>query len=405
MKRRVTFGFLYFSEGAPIGFIWWALPTLLREDGMDIGKITALTSTLLLPWLLKFLWAPLIDVAQSPRWTLKHWILTSQSVMVLALLPLCVLSPADHFPAWMTLLLVHGFAAATQDASIDALAIRTVPDDERGRVNGAMQLGMLLGRSLFGGAILAAASRLGSPGMIGLLVAAIAVVMFLVVRMKVPPADTRTTRRHLRSFFLTLGAAFRRRSTWAGLVFALLSGAAFEASGAMAGPMLLDAGAARHQVGSFFALPVVLAMTAGALLGGAAADRVGVRKACGFFLAGFTLAVILTGTAWLRGMPDTRTLFTTLGAMYLFVGMFTAASYAMFMNLTNPALGATQFCVFMAATNACEAWSGRAGGFLAAGFGYGTALLVLCAVSIIGLACLPFLSREPAVKSHRPITP
>jgi hypothetical protein len=29
--RRVLFGALYLSEGAPIGFVWIALPTLLRD--------------------------------------------------------------------------------------------------------------------------------------------------------------------------------------------------------------------------------------------------------------------------------------------------------------------------------------------------------------------------------------
>ena len=32
--RRLLFAALYFSEGAPIGFIWWALPTRLASGGM-----------------------------------------------------------------------------------------------------------------------------------------------------------------------------------------------------------------------------------------------------------------------------------------------------------------------------------------------------------------------------------
>jgi len=33
--RRTLFGALYFSEGAPIGFIWWALPLLWALRGGD----------------------------------------------------------------------------------------------------------------------------------------------------------------------------------------------------------------------------------------------------------------------------------------------------------------------------------------------------------------------------------
>jgi hypothetical protein len=35
-KRRVLFALLYFSEGAPIGYIWWHLPTRLRAADLPI---------------------------------------------------------------------------------------------------------------------------------------------------------------------------------------------------------------------------------------------------------------------------------------------------------------------------------------------------------------------------------
>jgi len=35
--RLVVFTVLYASEGAPIGFIWWALPTLLRSSDVPVA--------------------------------------------------------------------------------------------------------------------------------------------------------------------------------------------------------------------------------------------------------------------------------------------------------------------------------------------------------------------------------
>jgi MFS family permease len=67
----MLFAALYFSEGAPIGFIWWALPAQLRLQHVPIEQITLLTSTLVLPWTLKFLWAPLVDLLSGNRWTLS----------------------------------------------------------------------------------------------------------------------------------------------------------------------------------------------------------------------------------------------------------------------------------------------------------------------------------------------
>lgn len=35
--RTAVFTVLYASEGAPIGFIWWALPTLLRSADVPVS--------------------------------------------------------------------------------------------------------------------------------------------------------------------------------------------------------------------------------------------------------------------------------------------------------------------------------------------------------------------------------
>jgi len=74
--------------------------------------------------------------------------------------------------------------------------------------------------------------------------------------------------------------------------------------------------------------------------------------------------------------------------VYLGIGWFTASSYALFMDLTDVRLGATQFSTFMAATNACEAWAVWVGGRGVANFGYGPALLGMAALGLLGLIFL-----------------
>ena len=67
------FALLYLAEGAPIGFLWWAMPTLLRTEGVAVERITTLTALLVLPWTGKFLWAPLVDAIRGPKWGFRHW--------------------------------------------------------------------------------------------------------------------------------------------------------------------------------------------------------------------------------------------------------------------------------------------------------------------------------------------
>jgi MFS transporter, PAT family, beta-lactamase induction signal transducer AmpG len=384
MQRRILlFAILYASEGAPIGFIWWALPTLLRSADVPIERITSLTAIVLLPWVFKFLWAPLLDLLRGPRWGYRGWILSMQALMAAALLPLIWIDPVGGFDWWRGLLLAHAMAASTQDVAIDALAIGAVRPESRGRLNGAMQAGMLTGRSLFGGGVLLIGAWIGIAGIIAALVIWILVAMTAAVSLR---QDEPTHRAG--SFVGALAAAARMRTTWIGLAFALTSAAAFEATGQLAGPFLVDRNVPETTIGVFFGIFVVAAMLIGGLLGGITSDRIGRVKTVALSLLGFVSFIVLLAVADARAGVGAAGLIALLAGMYFFVGVFTAASYALFMDLTEPRLGATQFSAYMAATNACESWSGWGSGRLVAAQGYPAAFV---AMSVVSLASLPLL--------------
>jgi MFS family permease len=379
------FTILYAAEGAPIGFIWWALPTLLRTAGVAIEQITALTALVLLPWICKFAWAPLVDAMRGPRWGFRAWIITAQLLMGLTLLPLLWLDPAAEFGRWRTLLLLHAVAAATQDVAIDALAINSVPPAQRGLLNGAMQAGMLTGRSLFGGGALLVAAWLGYDWIVLLLIAWIWLALAAALIVRVPePAEPVAPR----EFACTLGSALRSKATWMGIAFALTSAAAFEATGQLAGPFLVDRGVPAATIGLFFGIVVVAAMLTGGLIGGRLSDRLGRRRSVALFLAGFVAMILLLAAADRTGAGGPMTLLALLAGMYFFVGLFTAASYALFMDLTDPRLGGTQFSTYMAATNGCESWAVWTGGRIAGSAGYPSAFVAMSLASLLSLGIL-----------------
>ena len=274
-RRTALFALLYASEGAPIGFIWWALPTLLRSAGVPIEQITTLTAMLLLPWICKFLWAPVLDLLRGPRWGYRAWILSMQMVMGLSLAPLIWLDPVEHFNTWMLLLFVHAVSASTQDVAIDALAIGAVPENERGRLNGAMQAGMLVGRSVFGGGVLLVGAWWGREWIIASLIAWILAALGAAVMLRETDPPVRAG---ARSFGHALTAMVHLRTTWVGLAFALVAAAAFEATGQLAGPFLVDRNVATETIGTFFGLWVVGATLVGGLVAGTFSDRWGRRR-------------------------------------------------------------------------------------------------------------------------------
>jgi hypothetical protein len=379
--RRWLFAALYLSEGAPVGFVWWAMPALLREQGWELASITTLTSLATLPWVLKFLVAPGIDASLARGVRLKHWIVGCQLLMAGALLPLVWLDWAAQ-PSWLIAIIAgHAVAAAIQDVAIDTLAIRVVPAAELGRVNGAMQAGMLLGRASVAAGSAVVASAFGTPGAAALCVIVLIVLpLTLLVFATVEPA--------LAASRLKLGAVLqflRSRVTIAAVAVALLVGAGFEFFGVSIGPRLVDLGGSDRTLALFYGVLAPGCLAVGALLGGVLADRVGAIRATAVSLVALTavLCTVAAGDflAWL--LAPQLPLFSVA---YLAIGFLTASSYALFMQLARGEYAATRFSVFMAMTNACEAWAGFVGGRFG-GSHYGFTLLALSGVA--SLASLP----------------
>jgi MFS transporter, PAT family, beta-lactamase induction signal transducer AmpG len=388
--RNVLFTSLYFSEGAPIGFIWWALPTLLRAEGVSITSITALTAMLVLPWTFKFLWAPLVDSFRTKNFGFKAWIISAQIFMGIFLIPLIFINPFESFTLFAALLFLHSFSASIQDVSIDALAINSVSVNERGSINGYMQAGMLLGRSLLGGGALAVSGFLGWNWIFIFLIMFTWISLLLVLFTN-EPEERAGKKEGLENFKINLKEAVKTKTTWYGILFALTAAAAFEAVGGMAGPFLIDYKNSTEMIGFFFGIPVVIAAIIGGLIGGKISDKISRKKAVLFFLIGFVSIISLLGVAdifYPEILFKSFVPILLLTLMYFFIGLFTASSYALFMDITNPKLGATQFSTYMGATNGCEAWSVWLGGFAAGNYGYGISFLLMSLFSLTGLIFL-----------------
>ncbi len=404
--RRLLFGALYFAEGAPIGYCWWALPTRLRAAGVPLPEITGLTSALVIPWTLKFLAAPIVDATASAKGRLRAWILTAQALMAATLLPAGWLDPTSQLGALTVFLLLHATCAALQDVAVDALCIEAAPTEELGRLNAWMQGGMLVGRAAFGGATLVLASWLGDRGTI-LVLAGVLVAVMALVGIGVP-ADAGRRASGRAPITAGLGDVLRARTTWLGLAFALVGAAGFEAVGAVVGPFLIDHGATQEDAGRFYAGPVVVCMAAGSFAGGWLADRTGRVRAVAFVMAAG--AGTIASLALADGLAEAPAvaLLTLLGGIAFAHGAFTSSSYALLMDLTDRRVAATQFSAFMGATNACEAWSTNAIGRIAGSggwsagtlTGYPIGFLALAAVTLLASALLPGLrSRDAASRA------
>jgi len=387
LGRRALFAGLYFVEGAPVGFLWWALPSLMTARGVGPERVGSLLGWLVLPWALKWIWSPWID--RDTRFGLRGWIVAAQVGMALSLVPL-LFGTLGRFEWLVPLLLAHAVCASTQDAAIDALMIRVTPIEERGRLTGWMQAGMLAGRSLLGGGALLVHGRLGDRGLVVTLIAVVAAGLVLNTTYRTPLRRGGEPRVSWRA---VAAALFGRRAGWIGLAFAATAGAGFEALGGFAGPILTEASGGTDMAGRFFLIHAVVATAIGGLVGGAVADRLGAVRATA--LLGLLLGVAVLATA-ARSTASPGELQAWLDAVYLGIGGFTAASYALFIALTEPRLAATSFSAYMGATNLCESWSVSAAGRMIPVLGYGTSIALLQGLAFAALGALALLGRRTA---------
>ncbi|MBQ1668574.1 MAG: MFS transporter [Prevotella sp.] len=107
---------LYFAEGLPYVAVMTISLVLYKQLGLSNTEITFYTSWLYLPWVIKPLWSPFIDLIKTKRW----WIVTMELLIgaafggVAFMIPTSLWLQGTLFFFW-----VMAFASATHDIAAD----------------------------------------------------------------------------------------------------------------------------------------------------------------------------------------------------------------------------------------------------------------------------------------------
>src|SRR3989344_1513427 len=138
---------LYTAQGLPFGFFTLALPVLMREAGWSLTALGFL-QFLAAPWVLKMLWAPVVDRHGKRR----TWLLSMQLASCALALAMALLGFTEGSVALFVAVFAFNLLAATQDVATDGLAVRLLNAQQRGLANGiqvgAYRFGMILGGGL-----------------------------------------------------------------------------------------------------------------------------------------------------------------------------------------------------------------------------------------------------------------
>ncbi len=119
---------LYFAQGIPYFIVNNISVLMLAKMGVPNGQMALFTSLLYLPWMIKPFWSPFIDIIKTKRW----WILAMQMVMSVAFILLTLTvpmpdpatiasgqTPISLFTVTLLLFVITAFASATHDIAAD----------------------------------------------------------------------------------------------------------------------------------------------------------------------------------------------------------------------------------------------------------------------------------------------
>jgi len=124
---------LYLAMGLPNVMVGVVAAIIYKNLGVSNEDIALYTSQMYLPWVLKPLWAPLLETYRSKRF----WVIAMEFVMAaaLGLVALC-LPLADFFKLSLAFFWIVGFASATQDTCADGVFMTTVSKTDQARYSG-----------------------------------------------------------------------------------------------------------------------------------------------------------------------------------------------------------------------------------------------------------------------------
>jgi len=283
---------LYFAQGLPYVVVMTLAVVLYKNLGVSNTQIALLTSWLYLPWVIKPLWGPVVDLLGTKR----RWIVGLQFVVGAALAGVALAVPGPGFlQATLVVFWLMAFASATHDIAADGFYMLALPAPAQAAFVGVRstfyRLSMIAGQ---GGLVYLAGvlqQRLGDPATAWAWVFGVLAVFFVLVgayhawALPHPAGDRPAPRQgRFRADFATVFAAFfRQPGIGRILAFLLLYRFAEAQLLKLVTPFMLDPrsagglGLSTQDVGIAYGTVGVTALTLGGLLGGWVISRAGLK--------------------------------------------------------------------------------------------------------------------------------
>lgn len=284
---------LYFAQGLPYVAVMTMSVVFYKNMGISNTDIALYTSWLYLPFVIKPLWSPFVDMFKTKRW----WILAMQLLVGSTFALVALMIPLDRYFQWtLVFFWLLAFSAATHDVASDGFYMLSLKSHEQAAYVGVRSLFFRVSMLTGQGALVFLAGRLseltGNTGLAWSIVFSLMAAMFFSLlvyhRFVLPvPATDRATvgdRNMGRAFLLVFKEFLLKKNIRLTLSFLLLYRFGESQLVKLAPPFLLDSnahgglGLSTADVGVVYGSIGMLALTVGGLLGAYLVARDGLKR-------------------------------------------------------------------------------------------------------------------------------
>ncbi len=286
---------LYFAEGLPYVFVMTVSVIMYKRLEISNTEIALYTSWLYLPWVIKPLWSPVVEILKTKR----YWIVVMQLVVGTALAGVAFTLPASRFFQYtLAFFWLMAFSSATHDIAADGFYMLGLSKHDQaffvGIRNTFYRFAMLAGQ----GPLVILAGKLEKIAgdnnqwawSITFFVFAALFIAFFIWHLFILPypasdvkRDAKSLKEVLAGFMETFVTFFQKKGIVLSLVFILVFRLGEAQLLKLASPFLLDKpelgglGLSTSNIGIIYGTAGMIALTIGGILGGIAVSRKGLK--------------------------------------------------------------------------------------------------------------------------------
>ena len=284
---------LYFGQAIPYVVVMVLSVVIYKDFGISNTDIAFYTSWLYLPWVIKPLWSPFIDMFRTKRW----WTVTMQFIIGASLASVALTTQLpSFFQISLAILWLMAFSSATHDIAADGFYMLALPQKQQAAFVGVRSTFYRLANIAGQGAAVYLAGKLtertGDVGYAWSVVLLIVGGMFLALWLyhsfilPRPATDHKVAQsdNYIREYFSTFKSFFARRDILLVLGFILTFRLGESQLIKLVVPFLKDPvakgglGLSTADVGLVYGTVGVGFLTLGGLLGGYLISRVGLKR-------------------------------------------------------------------------------------------------------------------------------